>query len=440
MALAREDTRGAAWFSQAFGRYVYAARARAFRALDRLPRPSRKPKLLLVDPGLIGFNGHHFEFTRLMKQFFARDFSVTVYSNYSAANAVVARLRARPIFYDGPYPRYRPGEFNTIYAALTRSTALGLSRIPLQYMRTDTLVVMHTITSFQLGGVASWYADLAPSLRPKLFLQFQFPLDHDVHEADRSAALAFAREAASSLAQFDNVCLSCNSRPMAAQIERQTGQACLPMPLPIKWPIHIGKPDGNAVFGFFGGLRAEKGSKLLAGAIPEFARRHPDVQFIIHAPAVESDEASVRVLRTVKQVELIPHNFGDKDSYFANFCRANCILLAYDPKKYSIRTSGIMLEALGLGRLTITTRGTWMEEELSPYPEAGVVMPEYTANALCDALERAHMMLRNGFQLAPKPEIIARHSGPAFCSRLLDIMAAKNSSAEVGISDPRMRG
>jgi glycosyltransferase involved in cell wall biosynthesis len=132
----------------------------------------------------------------------------------------------------------------------------------------------------------------------------------------------------------------------------------------------------GAVFGFFGGFRREKGAQLLAEAIPIFAARHQDVHFIIHAPTSESDPVATRALEHLPRVEIIRKSFDSKDGYFAAFSRARCVLLPYDPAKYAVRTSGILFEALGLGRL-IPPDHTWLAAELRKAQAQGFVMANF---------------------------------------------------------------
>lgn len=409
-------------------RRLYSLRSHVVRSLDSTVS-KKGPKLLLVDPGLKDFYGHHFEFTNLIRSELQDDFSVKVYSHHDVTMPVFARLMTRPIFDDGPHRGYAAGEFGEAYRAMTSSIALGLSRVPERDLNTNTVVAMHTVTGFQLGGLARWYTNLHRENRPKLFLQFQFPFEHGIREADWPEALTHAREASATLAGSGRVIFSCNSRPLAARIREQISQPCALMPLPTAWPPHISEPDPGVVFGFFGGFRSEKGADLMAEAIPEFARKHPDASFIVHVPYLDSKRLAERALRDADapRVEIIDKNFSNKEEYFANFCRARCILLPYDPEQYAIRTSGIFMEALGLGRMILTTRATWMAGELEGYRGSGIVIPEFTTTALLEGLEAAReKLLTMGEQLSPNKDVMREHSAASFCSRMLRVVEEEN--------------
>jgi hypothetical protein len=117
---------------------------------------------------------------------------------------------------------------------------------------------------------------------------------------------------------------------------------------------------------------------------------------------------------------LIRENFESKDQYFTQFCRANVILLPYDPDIYALRTSSVFLEALGLGRLVITTNGTWMAHELGKRSASGLTMQSYTAQALRDCFEAARHAIING-SWCPNfdRDLMSSNTGSAFCAALL---------------------
>ena len=197
------------------------------------------------------------------------------------------------------------------------------------------------------------------------------------------------------------------------------------MPVPIQWPHHVREISHTTepVFGFYGGLRFEKGSQILAEAIAVFAKFHPDTHFIVHAPLTESDQRAVNYLANIQQVELIQENFEDKNSYYSQFCRAHFILMPYDPAIYAFRTSGVFIEALGLGRPVITTDGTWMTHQLRKWPAAGLTMASYSAGALLDCLEAARRtVIHRSWNSNSNYEIISSNNASAFCGALIRAM------------------
>jgi len=389
-----------------------------------LRRYSSKPKLIVFDPGLLSYHGHHLEFARLIKAQLTAVFDVIFYVNIGASTRILAELPAQPICRLSIYPPPGIFHFDSFHALQRIALVEALRKIDLRELNPATIFVMHTLTVHQLSGLAEWFASLPPAHRPKLFLQFQHPLEFGVVRAsDWPSALAVAREAADILTSAGKVVFTTNSDLLKDRLSGQLGYTWRLMPLPIRWPSQAQDRSSRseAVFGFYGGLRVEKGSQLLAEAIPAYTQKqYSDTRFIVHAPRRECDEIAAQCLSNLPRVELIRENFESKDQYFTQFCRANVILLPYDPDIYALRTSSVFLEALGLGRLVITTNGTWMAHELGKRSASGLTMQSYTAQALRDCFEAARHAIING-SWCPNfdRDLMSSNTGSAFCAALL---------------------
>ena len=403
---------------------VYIARREALRMWSLLPRRETKRILTVFDPSLIGFNGHHMEFARMLKEHCEPTFDVRFYGNLRAETKVMLSLPVLPICQDGIYPPR--GDFDAVYRAMTESTIDALNRIDKRDAGPNGILIMHTATLYQLGGIAQWVSALPRAERPKLCLQFQFPLDFRLPDdvTIRARAIDQARIAADILARTGTTRLASNSELLAGIISKQLEQPCAVLPLPIRWPNQTQDidPDRGVVFGFFGGIRPEKGASVIGEAIPEFAARYPETQFLVHAPGSESDPSTVEILKKVPQVHLIRGNFGRKADYFRQFTRASCILLPYDPIEYAYRSSGILVEALGLDRLIITTTNSWLSSEAKRRGGRVIEMTSFTPRSLLSSLSAARDLL-SGQVLKPKinQDVIKENSAAAFCSALIEL-------------------
>jgi glycosyltransferase involved in cell wall biosynthesis len=364
------------------------------------------------------------DLARLLVDEYGSKYDVKFYIDYLADTRVVIELCALPTCHGSIY--HPVGEFDALCKNFTLSTIRSLNTISPEDLNADTIMIVHTLTVFQLGGLAEWFSNLPAGRRPKLLLRFLFPLEFRILPGAGSAhAVAAAREAATALASAGCVRFASNSHSLAEIISRQIHQPFAVLPQPVRWPNvdQTGLPDPGVVFGFFGGLRPEKGASLLARAIPEFAARHRDARFIVQAPEAEADAAVVRALETVPQVELIRKNFRQKADYFANFCRAHCILLPYDPHEYAHRDSHILLEALGLGRLVITTKGTWLHAESLRYGITPFGMSDYTAEQLLSCMDAVHDRLI-GQRFIPQinRDLISQNCPAAFSAAVIRLM------------------
>jgi len=238
-------------------------------------------------------------------------------------------------------------------------------------------------------------------------------------------ALNLARVAAEKLVSTGRTTFSADSKWLAANVSDTLHQECAVLHLALRFPDldQIRMPEPGVVFGFFGGLRGEKGASLIARAVPEFAALHPDTKFIVHAPKTESSASAIEALESVPQVELIRNNFSRKIDYLNEFARASCILMPYDPVEYACRTSGVLVEALALDRLIITTRNTWGYSEAERHGGKLIPMSSFTAEALLSSLTEAHRLLC-ALPIKPKinRQVIAENSPEAFCSTLTQLV------------------
>ena len=383
-----------------------------------------KSKLILLDPALMEYGGHHAEFARFLRAELASKFDVSVYSNLMIRAALMTEVEAQAIF---PHNFYEEMEdFGPLYQARIEAMAKALRGVDLGDLDPRTIIMLHTATVPQLLGLADWVAGLPVPHRPKVFLQFQYPIEFGINEeANRSRAIYLAREALGQLAATSTIRVASNGRSLAEHISRVLDRRCAVMPLPIRWPDmrHVSPAPLAPVFGFFGGLRREKGAAIMAAAIPRFLAQHPDAQFIVHAGASGTDVQAVRVLERFPQVQVIRAIFPDKAAYFAHFLRAGCILLPYDPAAYAIRTSGVLFEALGLGRMIITTRGTWLEGELAGRRKQAFLMPRFHPDDLVQCLEQAWLELLGRSQDADfDASVISECSAASFCEVLVELM------------------
>ena len=411
--------------------YLYALRKRVFcwiYSASQFRNDSYKTKAIIFDPELQTCEGHHLEHAQLLTAELSKTLTVSTYANFWARTRIIVPLRARPVCYASLYPQSTHENFDLVYRGATQAIVQDLSEVRSCELTPSSIFIMHTITAFQLEGLANWYTALASANRPKLFLQFQSPLEFGADEQDWPQLLGRARAAASTLTAAGTVRFATNSEFLADKIRVQLDQPMAMMPMSKSWPtvVRLPKPMPGPVFGFFGGLRQEKGWRLLAEAIPIFVARHQDVRFIIQASAVGSDPVAIpaiRALAHLPRVEIIERSFDSKDDYFTALSRARCILLAYDPAKYASRTSGILIEALGLGRLVITTDHTWLAAELRKHKTEGFVMPNFAVPDLLDCLEAARdRLIHTTGEPSIDRDLIAANNPESYCASLLRLM------------------
>jgi len=404
--------------------FSYAARAKAIRRFANVRLRGGRKKVVILDPGLIDYYGHHAEFAALLKSTLQSQYDVRIYANFRARVGLLMRMSAEPVFYDDLYPPGNGQHFDVVYGDMTRTLTAALTKVSTQDLSPSTHVIMHTATIFQLGSLADWYSAL-PEPRPKLIILFHRPLEYGVQPASQElGAIALAREAVAKLAAAGRIGLASFSRQLSDRISLQLGQFCSVVPLPVQWPDprRIVLRPLSPTFGFFGGFRIEKGAALLADVIPIFAESHRDVRFIIHAPQRDVDASALERLSGVPGVEILRTTFAIKEEYFRQLMRAGCVLLPYHPPSYTMRASGVLPEALGLGRMVITTRGTWLEDQVRSWKGNAFLMDQFTPDSLLECLDRArNSLLANTIVPKVDQRLIATFSSAGFCDAVMSM-------------------
>ncbi len=69
--------------------------------------------------------------------------------------------------------------------------------------------------------------------------------------------------------------------------------------------------------------------------------------------------------------------------------RSDIVLLPYDYRAFTGRTSGVFADSIGFGKVAVVPRGTWMAEQLRNNRGAGTVFEQYTPESVAAAVGEA---------------------------------------------------
>jgi hypothetical protein len=73
--------------------------------------------------------------------------------------------------------------------------------------------------------------------------------------------------------------------------------------------------------------------------------------------------------------------------YYKLLSTASAVLVPYDKREYTYRTSHIFVEALGMGKPVVTMKGTWMASEMGRMAAMpGTIAGDFSAGALGSAM------------------------------------------------------
>ena len=122
----------------------------------------------------------------------------------------------------------------------------------------------------------------------------------------------------------------------------------------------------QTVFGYFGGMRNEKGFARLLPIITQLAATHipsdPPLAFIIHASDARGSRADdlarafAALATPTLKIDFIAGPLSAAD-YQARFDEIDVALLPYTGARYALSGSGIVCEALAMGKAVITSKG-----------------------------------------------------------------------------------
>lgn len=131
--------------------------------------------------------------------------------------------------------------------------------------------------------------------------------------------------------------------------------------------------DGTPTFGFLGDGRYEKGLLLIFKLIIQYNDHENNyvIQDIFPRGYLPSEMTEYRKLKSkiitnYKNVRFISDPLGGAD-YRKVFNKIDCFIMPYHPRSYDKRVSGVFVEALINAKTIITSKGTWLGEEVNKY-------------------------------------------------------------------------
>lgn len=396
-------------------------------------------RIFVLDPGLIGMTGHHYNVAMgYQREAARRGIDIRFYGNRAADDAVLSALNARPVFRHGPYEVVSTDKLcgpldDVIDVGAEFADTCGA--LVDDGVAADDLVVVPTTTQNEVHGCALWLQSLSSGRRPRLALSFSFenymrPPDYREHDTRTVLAYRFAAKRLVKVAPDDRRLILAQSLVIAerlAKIMLAEVRVC-PMPHDYVLTSAAGKEGprksaGNRpVVAVIGHSRRDKGFHLIPEIVRRCAALGGGLNFFVQispagAEAIWGEAAADMRGRT--NVEL---HVGEMDEYaYADrMSRCDIVLFPYDPNRFSGQTSGIFAEALATGKVVVVPSGTWMSDHLENGFGAGVVYRgqavEHIAAAVLDAA-------RAQSKLSAKAIADARRWREAQCtSRFFDLM------------------
>lgn len=242
-----------------------------------------------------------------------------------------------------------------------------------------------------------------------------------LHRGFKAGAVAAMRHAKS--ASFLPVG---QTRAIANFIGSQLGRSVASLPFPLDWSV-LGRPpreEREPVVGYLGSARAEKGFPAFVDGVTAATPTPSIFAQTFRIPGDEDPAHPGRVERLrACGATIVDH--GLRGAAFAEaFARVDVLVLPYRAAEYAHRNSSLLAEALGLGRVVVAPRGTWLGATLE-LEGLGVTYEAGRSDGLKRAIEDAvirHDELRDAAEAAAERWRI-EHSPDGYVDRLLQIVS-----------------
>ena len=349
--------------------------------------------VFVLDPGFVGEGGHHLAMNRFIAEWLQdRGHEVTVLASQRYQPSQKWGFRIVKPFEISPYTGRNDVRTNMmLYIHSNRQTedfltkGLVSSRIP-----EGSVILMHTGFDIHLEGIARWLIQLnRPDLKLRILLRFPPTMPYTDYDMAKSLSrhtlqqwenvpgdLRFFTDLDELSAYFmDYSAFDFQTTPIALHFDK------MPEAQRIEGPNERGLH-----YVYAGGFYPAKGAHLLADAIQRHSAAHPEDRYTIHAAAVANPEDIERLKAASPNVSILTTMLHGED-FFNYLLSGDVTFIAYDPVEYYLRTSHIMFESLGLGRMVIASKDSWMENQMRQIGlPVGALMPTYDSDGLVAAM------------------------------------------------------
>lgn len=359
-------------------------------------RPRDVKKLIIVDPSLKDFVGHHFEYDRaICAAATASGVDPVVLGHDQALPEIFSGLPFKPSFSRDIWKPY-PGEERRSGASAVRFANRSFLAELTEACKVvgapaGSVVFGHMITSRQMSAWAQFARSTAARRGWETVLLLRYQSEF---YGDDISAKAF--RVVERVAKKSPIRIVTDSERLSAQIGRLTT-----LPVGVVSIPHV--PDSCKSVGggqaasplrvvSLGNARDEKGVLELiqavriidaAGASDRF---HFELQ--VNDPSPDIADA-IRIFASERRQNVTLHREAlDSRAYYDLLARADLVALPYWRSIYEARTSGVFLEAIAAGKPVICTEDTWMSDELAK-DGAGLLVRSGDAADLVRQLARA---------------------------------------------------
>ena len=357
------------------------------------------PKLAIVDQNAVCSQGHYLLYTRRLAEEATHLFDkVEVWCNskcdFSFPPSIPAIKAFQTDWTDVQFNNKTSDLPETIYSLIERQS---FTRQDIIFIHSIGVNELHTLLTFCNNSLYSG---------PRFILLLRYDPALSDHDFSQTFEAVRALQGKTFPISFISDTLE-----LSNSYEEKLGVPVTAVPVAVSVQPTIVKQSTDALseplcFCFMGDARSEKNYHRLPEAIKLLERSHVNtgnIRFKLQSNFNSShgDKGYQQIRDRLKtypsdQVELIYGPY-DEDEYLRQMASADVILIPYHTNQYANRSSGILVEAMALGKPVIVPAGTWMAGQVSADHAVIIDSIEGLANGIAFAY-KSIQKLREGAQ------------------------------------------
>lgn len=355
-------------------------------------------RVIILDPGLMDTQGHHFHTDlAVYKEFEDRGIPTTILGHREVESQIRATIPVIPFFRSIAYPKRDGqdcGNLRANFETYNQMVYEDLMTYEFPPFDSEDLILVPTARDIHLSGLYKWFEQLADP-KPRICIRLMFPPEFRSAPSERKLAVELSTRQLRDWSRLpsNKLILASESDELSGVYEKLCEKTPITLPLIVRYPLS--KRD-NVIsqnlqspkhFVVLGEARKEKGAHLIPDAFRKLFLMYPDIKLTVQTSCLyDIDDDFIEDLQQLSpQVEFQTEALHE-DSYDKCLRSADVVLLPYDPTFYAKRTSLIFLEAAGAGIPILTTAGTWMQSEMQRLGLDGTFIERFDSQSISEAV------------------------------------------------------
>jgi glycosyltransferase involved in cell wall biosynthesis len=335
--------------------------------------------LYILDPNLVDGGGHHLTYDlRLAREAVRREQPVTIIANKSFDPNLVSEpgVSIVPAFDKTTYAPTTPDISARYNEFLLRNESISeiLFALPRDNFSPFDVVLVPTISEFQLFGVLTWMKSFDASLAPLFVVHLMFPsglAGPDDPPIDPLTALFYVFAFRVSDSAGASVLFFAGDVQYAQEFSRLANKTIAVHPSqfglePRRW-VKDSIRTKRAVL-YAGDVKREKGAYALPKLVGRLIVDFPEWTFVVHINPTFADPLAYGLVEALKpfqtepQFEMYCERLSD-ERFLDLLNSADIFVFTYESQAYAQKSSGVLWEAISAGTVLVLPERTWLERE-----------------------------------------------------------------------------